>query len=128
MNKNKINNDWLLKEKLAIIKRQKNRIILRKHYLNSYSINSTSNNKLSIISFFPPNNSIEPIKNQGIFTLGMKNNLNQNLNAKNKNKRNVVSLRMSFKNSNIQFLSNNNSQINEKMKIKRILDSNNKLY
>ena len=127
-NKNKINYDCLLKEKISIIKRQKNRKIPQNNYLNSFSINSTLNDKLSFISFFSPNNSIDPIKNQGICILGMKNNLNLNLNAKNKNVRNIASLRREFKNPNSQYLSNNNSTINEKMKIKRISDSNIKLY
>ena len=126
INKNKMESDSFLKEKISIINKQK------KNFTTSFSGNSTSNDKVSIKSFLPLKNSFpinlyynkrrqNNIKKLLIYNLKIKN---QYLNNKNKYQTNTLSIKKEIKNSNFHDLLYNNSQTNERVKIKNISNLN----
>ena len=119
INKKKIGPDSLFKEKISIIKK-KNKKIIDNDFTNSLSKNSFSNHIVSVKSFLPNNNLINP--NNYSFHLKRKNNnkiqrsnllkvninLNQNLNIKINNKSNKFTLvKDKFQNYNSYDYKNN---------------------
>jgi len=61
INKSKIKPNSVLKDKISLINKQKSKIILKNYWANSYSINSTSNNIISVKTHRPQNKLAVPI-------------------------------------------------------------------
>ena len=61
INKSKIKPNSVLKDKISLINKQKSKIILKNYWANSYSINSTSNNIISVRTHRPQKKLAVPI-------------------------------------------------------------------